>query len=175
MSRLVRRSFRSPALQWLATVAQGWADQPAVWRPLVHYGATGRWVEPLLVNDHSEVWLQGWPAGEHVELHDHGGASGALCVVQGVLAEAWAAGPDAARLRHRRLRPGAASAFGPEYVHDVVNTGRGQALSIQVYSPRLVAMTFYARRGRRLEAVRTELSDHPVITPAEAPVPAFRP
>jgi hypothetical protein len=172
MSRFVRRTFRSPALQWLAAVAQGWAEQPAEWRPLVHHGATGRWVEPLLVNEHSEVWLQGWPGGEHVELHDHGGASGALCVVAGELAETYAADPDTARLRRRRLRPGASSAFGPDYIHDVVNIGRAQALSIQVYSPRLVSMTFYApRRGHGLEAVRTELSDHPVIPP----VPAFTP
>jgi predicted metal-dependent enzyme (double-stranded beta helix superfamily) len=176
MSRLTRRPFRSPALRWLTTVAQGWAEQPAAWRPLVHHHATGRWVEPLLINEHSEVWLQGWPVGEHVELHDHGGASGALCVVHGELAETYAASPDAPRLRRRRLRPGGLSAFGPDHVHDVVNTGRTQALSIQVYSPRLVSMTFYAlRRGHGLEAVRTELSDHPVIVPTPAPVPSFTP
>jgi hypothetical protein len=160
------RQFRSPALQWLATVAQGWSERPEVWRPLVRRDATGRWVAPLAVNEHSEVWLSGWPVGEHVELHDHGGASGALCVVEGRLAETYAA-LDVPRLRHRRLQPGAVSAFGPDYVHDVVNTGRSQALSIQVYSPRLVSMTFYTfRRGGALpglEAVRSELSDHPVV------------
>jgi predicted metal-dependent enzyme (double-stranded beta helix superfamily) len=120
----------------------------------------------LAVNERSEVWLQGWPVGEHVELHDHGGASGALCVVEGRLAETYAA-LDVPRLRHRRLPPGAVSAFGPDYVHDVVNTGRSQALSIQVYSPRLLSMTFYSfGRGSGLEAVRSELSDHPVIAGA---------
>lgn len=165
MSALTR-PFRSPALQWLATVAQGWAEQAEVWRPLVRHDAAARWVAPLAINDHSEVWLQGWPVGEHVELHDHGGVSGALCVVEGRLAETYAARPGSSRLRHRRLGAGAVSAFGPHYVHDVINAGRTQALSIQVYSPRLVSMTFYAvRRGRGLEAVRTELSDHPVIAP----------
>jgi hypothetical protein len=161
------RPFSSPALQWLATVAQGWAEQPAQWRPLVRPDAAGRWVAPLAVNEHSEVWLQGWPAGEHVELHDHGGASGALFVVEGRLVETYAPGWDAPRLRHRRLPTGARSAFGPGYVHDVVNAGPTQALTIQVYSPRLVSMTFYEfRRGRGLEAVRRELSDHPVVVPA---------
>jgi hypothetical protein len=160
----IARPFRSPTLQWLATVAQGWAGQPEVWGPLVHHGAAGRWVEPLAVNEHSEVWLQGWPVGEHVELHDHGGVSGALCVVEGRLAETWAEGRKAIRLRRRRLGAGTVSSFGPDYIHDVVNAGRTQALSIQVYSPRLVAMTFYDfHRGRGLEAVRSELSDHPVI------------
>ena len=163
------RSFRSPALQWLATVAQGWAEQPAVWRPLVRHDADGRWLAPIAVNDHSEVWLQGWPVGERVELHDHGGSAGALCVVEGRLAETYAARPQSPRLRHRRLGPGHVSAFGEDYIHDVVNAGRTQALSIQVYSPRLISMTFYAvRRGGGLEAVRTELSDHPVIASLSA-------
>ena len=158
------RSFRSPSLQWLATVAQGWAEQPAVWRPLVRHDAGGRWVAPIAVNEHSEVWLQGWPVGEHVELHDHGGVSGALCVVEGRLAETWAEGRTAPRLRRRRLAAGAVAAFGPDYIHDVVNAGRTQALSIQVYSPRLVSMTFYDfRRGHGLQPVREELTDHPVV------------
>lgn len=158
------RSFRSPSLQWLASVAQGWAEQPAVWRPLVRHDAEGRWVAPIAVNEHSEVWLQGWPVGEHVELHDHGGVSGALCVVEGRLAETWAEGRTAPRLRRRRLAAGAVAAFDPDYIHDVVNAGPTPALSIQVYSPRLVSMTFYGfRRGRGLQAVREELTDHPVV------------
>ena len=158
------RPFRSPSLRWLATVAQGWAEQPAVWRPLVRYDAGGRWVAPLAINEQSEVWLQGWPVGEHVEFHDHGGVSGALCVIQGRLAETWAEGRAAPRLRRRRLPAGAVSAFGPEHIHDVVNAGRAQALSIQVYSPRLVSMTFYDFiRGHGLRAVREELTDHPVV------------
>jgi hypothetical protein len=158
------RPFRSPALQWLATVARGWAEQPALWRPLVRHDVDGRWVAPLVITEHSEVWLQGWPVGQHVELHDHGGASGALCVVDGRLAETFALRPDARRLRRRRLDPGDVSAFDADYVHDVVNAGPTPALTIQVYSPRLVSMTFFAhRRGRGLEPVRRELSDHPVI------------
>ena len=108
------------------------------------------------------------PAGEHVELHDHGGASGALCVVAGQLVETWATGLSATRLRQRRLDRGAVAAFGPEHVHDVVNAGRSHALTIQVYTPRLVSMTYYAfHRGERrgLEPVRTELSDHPAVAP----------
>ena len=56
------------------------------------------------------------------------------------------------------------AAFGPDYIHDVVNAGQTQALSIQVYSPRLVSMTFYDfRRGHGLRPVREELTDHPVV------------
>ena len=157
---------RPPALQWLAAVAEAWAEQPALWRRLIHPDARERWVAPLLVNEHSEVWLQGWPVGEHIELHDHGGAAGAICVVEGQLTETYAPGPEATRLRRRRLGLGAVAAFGPDHIHDVVNTGSTQALSIQVYTPRLVTMTYYAFHGRHgLEAVRTELSDHPEVVP----------
>jgi hypothetical protein len=87
--------------------------------------------------------------------------------VAGQLVETWATDLYTARLRQRRLDVGAVSAFGPEYVHDVVNAGRAPALTIQVYTPRLVSMTFYSfRRGRGLEPVRTELSDHPVVDTA---------
>jgi hypothetical protein len=132
----VLRRTRPPALQWLAAVAEGWSEQPAVWRRLIRHDARERWVAPLVVNQHSEVWL-------------------------------YAAGPEATSLRRRRLGLGAVAAFGPDHIHDVVNTGSTQALSIQVYTPRLVTMTYYAFHGRRgLETVRTELSDHPEVVRA---------
>lgn len=160
------RRTRSHVLRWLATVAEGWAERPAVWRRLVRHDAEGRWVAALAIIGQSEVWLQGWPAGEHIELHDHGGASGALYVLEGRLMETYAAGTDATRLRRRRLGRGAVSAFGPDHIHDVVNIGGTPALTIQVYTPRLVTMTYYAFRPRRgLEALRTELSDHPPVAP----------
>ena len=61
------------------------------------------------------------------------------------------------RLRHRRLPKGASVSFGPDHIHDVVNGGARQALSIHVYSPRLRSMTFYENRPERgLAAVRRE-------------------
>ena len=149
MSRFAPRAFRSPALQWLAAVAQGWAEQPAEWRPLVHHDATGRWVEPLVVNEHSEVWLQGWPVGEHVELHDHGGASGALCVVSGELAETYAAEPDAARLRRRRLRTGGVSAFGPDL--EVVQLLAAEAAAAGRSGPALTLVLWLGPEGWLVE------------------------
>lgn len=61
--------------------------------------------------------------------------------------------------RHRRLPEGALVSFGPDHIHDVVNGGARQALSIHAYSPRLRSMTFYENRpDRGLAAVRTEVS-----------------
>lgn len=85
-------------------------------------------------------------------------------MVQGRLLETYANHPSATRLRRHRLGAAAVTAFGPDYVHNVVNIGATQALSIQVYTPRLVSMTFYAfHRRLGLEAVRKEASDHPQV------------
>jgi hypothetical protein len=147
----------------LASVARELADSPEVWWPKVHRGDGRRWYEPLMEAPDFEAWLLGWPVGEGIDLHDHGSSSGALLVVEGILSETYV---DAStwlrpggRLRHRRLFEGDAVSFGPDHVHDVVNGGHHQALSIHVYSPRLRSMTFYENRfDRGLAAVRTEVS-----------------
>ena len=115
----------------------------------------------LLADAHTEAWLLGWPAGERIELHDHGGSSGAFCVVKGRLVETFVR-PGDDHVRQRRLRTGWVVGFGPEHVHDVTNGGTTQALSIHVYSPRLTTMTFYDHRSDgNLEAVRTEITIGP--------------
>jgi mannose-6-phosphate isomerase-like protein (cupin superfamily) len=147
----------------LASVARRLADAPELWWPRVRRAGGPRWYEPLMEEAEFEAWLLGWPVGEGIELHDHGSSSGTLVVVEGVLSETYVYPSDGVgpggRLRHRRLLPGDLVSFGPEHIHDVVNGGREQALSIHVYSPRLRSMTFYENRpGRGLAAVRTEVS-----------------
>jgi hypothetical protein len=164
-------------LDWLAGRALQLAASPHAWRHLVQPAEAGRWYAPLAVDDESEAWLMGWPAWERIELHDHGGSSGAFCVVEGRLLETWVDRPwgpgvspespggsgvssesrGGGRLRRRRLRPGQLVAFGPDHVHDVVGTEEGQSLSIHVYSPRLRCLNFYeAHWGGRLEWLRTD-------------------
>lgn len=90
---------------WIAGLARELADTPDLWRPLVKEDTAERWYVPLLVDGRSEAWLMGWPAWEGIELHDHGGSSGAFTVVQGTLQETWIA-KRGGKLGHRRLRPG---------------------------------------------------------------------
>jgi hypothetical protein len=159
-------------LQSLVATVRDVAGTPELWRPLVQHDAVERWAVPLFLGETSEVWLQGWPPGERVELHDHGGASGALCVLEGRLVEAFARGLGATRLHRRHLSRGSVSAFGAEYVHDVVNGGWRQALSIQAYSPRMTAMTFYELvPGVGFRVLRIEAPAHrePAETVAQAP------
>lgn len=147
----------------LAEIVQELADSPEIWWPKVRRDSGDRWYVPLLQDDVFEAWLLGWPVGGGIELHDHGDSSGALIVVEGTLLEtsigrsAWLR--PGSRLRHRRLPEGALVSFGPDHIHDVVNGGARQALSIHAYSPRLRSMTFYENRpDRGLAPVRTEVS-----------------
>jgi predicted metal-dependent enzyme (double-stranded beta helix superfamily) len=147
----------------LAEIVQELADSPEIWWPKVQRATGERWYVPLLQDDVFEAWILGWPVGEGIELHDHGESSGALIVVEGTLLETYVGSSrwvrPGGRLRHRRLPEGAHVSFGPDHIHDVVNVGPRQALSIHAYSPRLRSMTFYENRpDRGLAAVRTETS-----------------
>ena len=151
-------SFAAPA-----SVARELAESPEIWWPLVRRATGKRWFVPLVEEPDFEAWLLGWPVGEGIELHDHGPSSGALVVVEGTLIETYIEAPGwvrpGGRLRHRRLPEGSLVAFDADHIHDVVNGGESQALSIHVYSPRLRSMTFYENRpDRGLAAVRTELT-----------------
>jgi hypothetical protein len=101
-----------------------------------------------------DAWLIAWPRGGKVELHDHGASSGAVRVIAGTLVEAVPWREDSGRLalvRHE-LRPGTTLEFGTGHVHDVTNESDEYALSLHVYSPALVSMTFYELSGGRLAA-----------------------
>jgi hypothetical protein len=149
-------SLRSAALRL--------ANTPAIWRPRIRRDSDERWFALLEADEDREAWLLGWPAGGGIELHDHGGSSGAICVVEGILTETFVDPGNpltaAGSLRTRRLPRGSLVPFGPDHIHDVMNTGSPLALSIHVYSPRLLSMTFYEHGpGSALTAVRTEHSE----------------
>jgi hypothetical protein len=92
-------------------------------------------------------------------------------VLEGSLLETWGT-RNGRRLRERRLGAGQSIAFGPDYVHDVINTSVEPAVSLHVYGPRLDAMTYYYLDDRtgRLLADRSELVEHaPESTPVTTP------
>ena len=145
----------------LVGLAVDLAQTTPLWRPRIRRGEARRWYVRLLADAHTEAWLLGWPPGGRIDLHDHGGSSGAFCVIKGRLVETFAR-PGDDHLRQRRLRAGWVVGFGPEHVHDVTNGGSSQALSLHVYSPRLTAMTFYQRGADGgLDVLRTEA--HPSV------------
>jgi Cysteine dioxygenase type I len=102
-----------------------------------------------------EVWLIHWPTDGGLVLHDHGGSSGAFHVLWGALDET-----STTRRRHSlhedRLVRSEGKAFGPDYVHSVVNSQQTVATSIHAYSPPLTSMNFYQTSSAGLVLSRVE-------------------
>ncbi len=124
--------------------------------PAVH------WAGALEVRDRSwklvartpdfDAWLIAWPSGGKVELHDHGDSDGAVSVIAGTLVETVPRRDGSGRLSlvRNELRAGTTLDFGAGHVHDVANESTEHALSLHVYSPALISMTFFDVSGDRL-------------------------
>ncbi|MFI8104216.1 cysteine dioxygenase [Streptomyces sp. NPDC086023] len=131
-----------PAREHPATVAdfvglaRSIAGDRAQWEHLVEYDATSRWYHRLTTGPGYEVWLLSWVPGQGSGLHDHGGSSGVLTVLQGGLTERTERG-------RRTLAAGAQRVFAPGYVHEVVNDSLEPAVSLHVYFPGLTEMPMH--------------------------------
>ncbi|MCM3554319.1 cysteine dioxygenase [Janibacter melonis] len=101
---------------------------------------------------HLQVWLIRWPPGTSTGWHDHGRAVGAFTVVRGALTER----TRVAQVQEERLGAGDGRAFGASHVHDVVNLGEDEAVSIHAYSPSLEQMTHYDLVDGRLRPAGVE-------------------
>jgi hypothetical protein len=134
---------RAPAE--LLGVVRELARDAETWRALAHHDPIERWFLRLAAHEHHDTWLIGWAGHQGVDLHDHGGSSGALYVVEGELFETSSRRDGRGELHEQQLTAGTARAFGPSHVHRVVNSSAQVATSIHVYSPPLVTMDFYAR------------------------------
>jgi predicted metal-dependent enzyme (double-stranded beta helix superfamily) len=115
-----------------------------------------RWFTRVAAHADHDVWLIGWSPHQGVDLHDHGGSSGVLYVVEGELVETATPRDGTVRLEQQHLLTGTARAFGPGHVHRVVNTSSRNATSLHVYSPPLTTMDFYAPEASTLAPTHTE-------------------
>ena len=107
----------------------------------------------LLATPSYEAWLIAWAPSGALELHDHGGAAGAVRVVSGELVELSTDVVERGPLRARTVPAGHDLAVPATCVHEVWNPGPHTALSVHVYSPRITSMTFY---DHALVPTRTE-------------------
>jgi predicted metal-dependent enzyme (double-stranded beta helix superfamily) len=123
----------------LAQLVSVVASQPARWHPTVRFDPARRWFAQLELTTDLEVWLLSWLPGQGTGFHDHGAAVGAFTVAQGELTERTVPAGRVTAAR-RVLVAGQARPFGPEHVHDVVNTSAAPAVSVHAYSPPLTAM-----------------------------------
>jgi hypothetical protein len=142
----------------LTAIAEGFAVS-AAGIPELHDLPERAWVL-LAVTDLFEAWAIGWPTGGKIDFHDHGPSKGAVVVASGTLTETTvrSVAPGVALITTRPIGPGMSRRFGPGYVHDLVNDGEQEAISVYVYGPRLAAMSYYRLdEGGTLGVVRTEL------------------
>ncbi len=156
----------------LRRLTAGLAARTDVWRPVIRHTAERRWYTRLLLSATVEVWLIGWYPGQQTEVHDHGGALGALTVVEGSVEEdrfdrEWAP---------RGIREhvtGSSAGFGAAHVHRVANRGGVPATTIHAYSPPELPM----RYGPQLAAGAAQSAGRLAIQPAPtfAPAVAARP
>ncbi|MEV0397402.1 cysteine dioxygenase [Polymorphospora rubra] len=146
-------TLTSPARGDLHAVARRYAADPDSWPVRPHFDPVDRWYSRLAVADDHEVWLLTWLPGQHTDLHDHGGSSGAFVVVSGTLTEEVVAG---GRLRPASLRTGTGRRFGAHHVHRVANRDDEPAVSLHVYGPALRTMTRYRLDGGRLRVAEVE-------------------
>jgi hypothetical protein len=132
-------------------------------------GAGVRRYARLLNTPAYDAWLIEWDHDADLDLHDHGGSSGAFHVVDGVLVEVYT---DLARpepLRTLVLGAGDARQVTPGRVHRLWNPGPAKALSVHVYSPPLSSMTFYEDHPDcYLAALRSEPVDVSAPEPRSA-------
>jgi hypothetical protein len=111
---------------------------PGTLAAIAQHDPMHRWYLRLALTDQVEVWLIGWAPGQGTRPHDHGGASGAFTVLAGTLAETYRDG--AAPLRRDLVTAPGGSAFGPERLHAVANSGQVNATSVHAYSPPLLPL-----------------------------------
>lgn len=117
-------------------------QRPELWADHVRFDLTERYFVRLHHEDRFEIWLICWELGQDTLLHDHGGSVGAFAVAGGTLLE------DHAEIGSRRLltrshRAGESVAFGPRYLHNLVNVDTEPAVTVHAYSRPLSTMNFY--------------------------------
>ena len=134
-SHAIDPAWLGSAAGWLAQVAPRWED-------VTGEVPTGRQYRLIASSLYVEAWLICWPSGGHLELHDHGGACGAMQVVGGALPEQFVA-DRRLPARRRHLQAGQSISFDADYAHDVVNLGDPTATSVHVYSSAARPMAYY--------------------------------
>ena len=147
----------------LLDLLQSYVAETAELLPRADPGLAERSYELLELTDELEIWAIHWPQGKGLELHDHGGSVGALWVVEGTLEEHYVR-PERT-LGRRTIVAGGGAAFGPYYVHDVVNAQAAPATSVHAYSPPMESMTFYRQEPHGLVAERAEYRSDPTWAP----------
>lgn len=149
-----RPSQDEPSQAGLGRLVGATAAEPGRWRHLLRFDAVRRWYFRLELTSEYEVWLLSWEPGQGTGFHDHGGSRGAFAVALGELEEQ-TVGPGAL-VTARTVVAGQIRSFGARFVHHVVNTSAGPAVSVHAYSPPLPPMRRYELVGGGLRYIGTD-------------------
>jgi hypothetical protein len=147
----------------LLDLLQSYVTETAELLPIAQHRLAERQYELLELTDELEIWAIHWPQGQGLELHDHGGSAGALWVVAGSLEEHYL--EQRRTVAHRSIEAGGGAAFGPAYIHDVVNAQAEPATSVHAYSPPMASMTYYRREAQSIVVDRAEYRADPSWAP----------
>lgn len=90
-------------------------------------------------DEHYEAWVIAWPAGTGLAMHDHDGSRAAVVVVSGTLRERYTTENDKLI---RWWSPGDLHVLPHDHVHEVINLGSEEAISVHVYSPPIANIGF---------------------------------
>jgi rhodanese-related sulfurtransferase/mannose-6-phosphate isomerase-like protein (cupin superfamily) len=154
-------AVNEPQTAALRRIVAELASCPETWIERVRLTTDQRWYERLYNGDGYDAWVISWMPGQSTGFHDHGGSSGAYCVVSGVL-EDRRPGEES-----RVVGAGEVQAFGPAQVHDVRNPSSAPAISLHAYSPALTEMTHYdVDVNARPVARRSRIEASTVVDPS---------
>jgi predicted metal-dependent enzyme (double-stranded beta helix superfamily) len=130
-------------LATLGELARRLAADADLWRGVVRHNPQSRWYTRLLLTGAVEVWLIGWAPGQGTEIHDHGGALGALAVAAGAVEEDVHAAAGSWRpVATHRHGAGEVVRFAADHVHRVVNRANAPATTVHAYSPPQVPLRY---------------------------------
>jgi predicted metal-dependent enzyme (double-stranded beta helix superfamily) len=137
-----------------------------LWRPVVRHNPGKRWYTRLLLTGVVEVWLIGWAPGQHTEVHDHGGALGALAVADGAVEEDVHTVDDGSWTPRatRRYATGDVAGFTTDHVHRVINRTDLPATTVHAYSPPEIPLRYAAAQGAISVPSVPQLTAHRIAT-----------
>ena len=125
----------------LEEIASAISDRPELWQPLARADPTHRRYELLYEDDRMDAWVLSWMPGQGTGFHDHAISAVGICCAQGSVREALLrSGAPEVELD---VRVGDRRRGGAGYIHRVRHGAGEPAVTIHVYSPRLVEVGQY--------------------------------
>jgi predicted metal-dependent enzyme (double-stranded beta helix superfamily) len=126
-------------------LAQAIAREPRFWSDFVRHDPDERYFFQLYRDPNLDIWLICWLNAQDTGYHDHDVSCGAVCIIDGVLAEDYLFRDVDGWIREKTRERGAGEAwhFDASSIHGLRHAGGPPATSIHVYSPALWRMGHY--------------------------------